>query len=67
MKARDVLKDLVAINTIADVMSNEDNNAAVRLQAAQTILTQAEKFSKRLQAEESGIKYDQSTAALFNF
>ena len=56
-----------AINTIADVMSNEDNNAAVRLQAAQTILTQAEKFSKRLQAEESGIKYDQSTAALFNF
>lgn len=55
-----------AVNTIAEVMTNEDNNAAVRLQAAQTILTQAEKFSKRLQAEESGIKYERDNAA-FNF
>ena len=56
-----------AITTIADVMSDQDNNAAVRLQAAQTLLNTASKYSQRLQAEESGIKYDQSTSALFEF
>lgn len=56
-----------AITTIADVMSDQEINAATRLQAAQTILNTAEKYSKRLQAEESGIKYDQSTSALFEF
>ena len=56
-----------AIDTVIDVMEDKDNNAAVRLQAAQTILNTAEKYSKRLQAEESGIKYDQSTSALFEF
>lgn len=56
-----------AVNTIAEVMNNEEINAATRLQAAQTILNTAEKYSKRLQAEESGIKYDQSTSALFEF
>ena len=54
-----------AVNTIAEVMNNEEINAATRLQAAQTILNTAEKYSKRLQAEESGIKYEQSAAALF--
>lgn len=54
-----------AITTIADVMSDQDNNAAVRLQAAQTLLNTASKFSQRLQAEEAGIKYEQSAAALF--
>ena len=39
-----------AVNTIAEVMNNEEINAATRLQA-----------------EESGIKYDQSTSALFEF
>ena len=56
-----------AVNTIAEVMNNEEINAATRLQAAQTILNTAEKYSKRLQAEESGIKYDKSTSALFEF
>lgn len=56
-----------AVNTIAEVMNNEEINAATRLQAAQTILNTAEKYSKRLQAEESGIKYDQSASALFEF
>ena len=51
----------------AQAVSNEEINAATRLQAAQTILNTAEKYSKRLQAEESGIKYDQSTSALFEF
>lgn len=54
-----------AVNTIADIMSNEEINAATRLQAAQTILTTADKFSKRLQAEETGIKFD-ADQNLFN-
>lgn len=37
-----------AINTIAEIMSDEDNNPAVRLQAAQTILNNAVKFTQRL-------------------
>ena len=56
-----------AINTIAEVMNDPDINPATRLQAAQTILNTASKYSQRLQAEESGIKYDQSTSALFEF
>lgn len=42
-----------AINTVADVMNNPDNNAAVRLQAAQTILNNAGKFAQRLQIDET--------------
>ncbi len=41
-----------AIATIADVMTDKENNAAVRLQAAQTILNNACKFSQRLQDDE---------------
>lgn len=44
-----------AINTVADVMNNPDNNAAVRLQAAQTILNNAGKFAQRLQIDETGV------------
>lgn len=42
-----------AINTIAEIMNDPDTNAAVRLQAAQAILTQAGKFADRLQGEET--------------
>ena len=42
-----------AINVIADIMRNKDNNAAIRLQAAQTILNNAAKFSQRLTAAEA--------------
>ena len=42
-----------AINTIADVMNNKDNNAAIRLQAAQTILNNAAKFTQRLTEQEA--------------
>lgn len=44
-----------AINTVVDVMQNEENNAAVRLQAAQTILNNAGKFAQRLQTDEAGV------------
>ena len=44
-----------AINTVIDVMQNEDNNPAIRLQAAQTILNNASKFAKRLQTDETSV------------
>jgi hypothetical protein len=44
-----------AIDTVVDVMQNEENNAAVRLQAAQTILNNAGKFAQRLQNDEAGV------------
>lgn len=42
-----------AVNTIVDVMNDKDNNAAVRLQAAQTILNNAGKFTDRLNNSEN--------------
>lgn len=42
-----------AIDTVTDVMQNEENNPAIRLQAAQTILNNAGKFSQRLQVDEN--------------
>lgn len=44
-----------AVNVVADIMNDSNNNAAVRLQAAQTILNNAGKFAQRLAAEEQGI------------
>ena len=44
-----------AIDTVAAVMHDENNNAAVRLQAAQTILNNAGKFAQRLQADETSV------------
>lgn len=45
-----------AICTVAEIMNNEDNNAAIRLQAAQTLLNTASKFTQRLESEEQAIK-----------
>lgn len=42
-----------AINTIAGIMADEENNPAIRLQAAQTILNTACKFTQRLQDSEN--------------
>lgn len=42
-----------AIDTVAEIMTDEDNDPAIRLQAAQTILNYEGKFSQRLQAEET--------------
>ena len=44
-----------AINTVAEIMTDKDNNPAIRLQAAQTILNNAGKFSQRLQADENSV------------
>ncbi len=37
-----------AIDAVAEIMTDKDNNPAVRLQAAQTILNNAGKFAERL-------------------
>ena len=44
-----------AINTVAEIMEDEDVNAAVRLQAAQTILNNAAKLMQQLQTDESSV------------
>lgn len=44
-----------AIDTVVNVMQDETNNAAIRLQAAQTILNNAGKFSQRLQIVETSV------------
>lgn len=44
-----------AINTVIDVMQDENNNPAIRLQAAQTILNNAGKFAQRLQTDETRV------------
>ena len=41
-----------AIEAVAEIMQNPENNAAVRLQAAQAIITNAAKFTERLRADE---------------
>lgn len=54
-----------ALETVVDVMKNEENNPAVRLQAAQTILNNAGKFADRLQHEESAVAEQQECTAIF--
>lgn len=44
-----------AINTVVEVMQDENNNPAIRLQAAQTILNNAGKFAQRLQTDETSV------------
>ena len=41
-----------AIDTVSDIMTDPEVNAAIRLQAAQTLISNAAKFSERLQYEE---------------
>lgn len=41
-----------AIDTVSDIMTDTDTPPAIRLQAAQTIITNAEKFAGRLTREE---------------
>lgn len=41
-----------AIDAVADIMTDTDNNPAIRLQAAQTILNNAGKFAERLTKDE---------------
>lgn len=44
-----------AINTVIEVMQDGNNNPAIRLQAAQTILNNAGKFAQRLQTDETSV------------
>lgn len=50
-----------AIDTVVDVMQDTENNPAVRLQAAQTILNNAGKFAQRLQASETSVIMQQES------
>lgn len=45
-----------AIRTISEIMQDKGTSASIRLQAAQTILNNAGKFSQRLQISESNIQ-----------
>lgn len=51
-----------AVDTIAEIMTDTENNPAIRLQAAQTILKSAITFSARLQSEQAGIQFDRDNA-----
>ena len=42
-----------AIEAVAEIMRDKETNAAVRLQAAQTILNNAERFAARLRRDET--------------
>lgn len=41
-----------AVDTVAEIMEDKDNNPAIRLQAAQTIIKNAAAFSDRLTKDE---------------
>ena len=54
-----------AIDTVVEIMQDENTNAAVRLQAAQTILNNAGKFAQRLQLDETGVRTEIDNNQLF--
>ena len=56
-----------AIEAVAEIMQNPENNAAVRLQAAQTIITNAAKFSERLHADEYQARQEGKSPFDFDF
>ena len=57
-----------AINTVVEIMKDTDNNAAVRLQAAQTVINNAGKFADRLQQAEANVTLQQeSNKFMLNF
>lgn len=44
-----------AVDTVAEIMADKENNPAVRLQAAQTLLNNAAKFAQHLQSTEAAV------------
>lgn len=50
-----------AIDTVVEVMQDTENNPAIRLQAAQTILNNAGKFAQRLQVDETSVIMQQES------
>ena len=55
-----------AIDTVTEIKTDTENNPATRLQAAQTILNTACKFTQRLQDSESSVS-KQIDSNRFNF
>lgn len=60
-------KITTAIKTIADIMQDTETSPAIRLQAAQTILNNAAKFSERLNAQDSTAEEARSSPFDFFF
>ncbi len=56
-----------AVDTVAAIMSDTGNNPAVRLQAAQTIINNAAKFSERLVKDETTGRELADPLASFSF
>ena len=59
-----------AVETVVSIMNDEKINSAIRLQAAQTILRNANKFSERLSSDENSIseqKENNAINSLFEF
>lgn len=56
-----------AIDAVADIMNDKDNNPAVRLQAAQTILNNAGKFAERLTHDEYQSRNETKSPFDFDF
>ncbi len=54
-----------AIDAVTEIMSDKDTNPAIRLQAAQTIITNAGKFSDRLSHDERQSRLE--AESLFSF
>jgi hypothetical protein len=55
-----------AVNTVIEIMSDTTVNPAIRLQAAQTILNNANKFAERLNDDEQSVA-DQQEDNRFSF
>lgn len=54
-----------AVDTVSEVMTDKENNAAVRLQAANIIINNAAKFSLRLSNEEKESR--EENKSIFDF
>lgn len=56
-KAVNALNDelVEAVKTVIDIMHDTEANPATRLQAAQTVLNNAMRYSERLNADETGV------------
>lgn len=55
----------LAIDEIFSIMTDKSVNAAIRLQAAQTILNNAGKFADRLEKVDAAIEKDDETPIIF--
>lgn len=56
-----------AIDVIAEIMEDKDNNPAIRLQAAQVIIKNAGQFAERLQKDEYNSRQEARGSFDFDF